>query len=132
MDHAANGVRAIERALLTPQDLDPRTVISNEGAEIKLTIEGVGNLNPIDQNQRVVGLTTAHSDLGQTRRDIDRKAWNITQDISDVAGLALGKGAGIQHRHGRSQQMLRNGDAGPASRHDQLSSAIRSKGRTGA
>ena len=132
MDHAADSIRAIERALLAAQDLNARAVISDSGAEIKLTIEGIRNLNPIDQNQRVVGLTTTHPDLGQARRDIDRKARNIAQDVGDVAGLALSEHAGIQHRHGRSQQMLRNRDAGPAGRHDQLSSAIGSKGRTGA
>ena len=61
LDHAADRIRSIERALRAAQHLDAINILQRHLREIEAAAERIG-ANAVDENQRVVGFTTAREE----------------------------------------------------------------------
>ena len=85
---AADGVRAVERALLAAQDFDLGHLVGQKAGEIEAVLIGVADLDPVDQNQGVVGFGAANADVGQAA-DRAGAAHLDTRDIAQHIGEDL-------------------------------------------
>ena len=63
VDHAADGVGAVERAHRPADDLDALDVVGRQVGEVELAVGGVVGLHAVDQHQRVVALGAADAHL---------------------------------------------------------------------
>ena len=85
--------------MLPAQHFDARRLVGNQSAEIELTHEGVGHLDPIDQHQRVVGFRASDADLRLAGHMADRDAGYIAQHIRDLPHLPAFENGLIKHRN---------------------------------
>ncbi len=122
VDHAADGVGAIERALRSAQNLDARHLGGQQVAKVELGGErGVVDLDPVDQNQGLVALRAANADLGESARGAgaaDREPRHVAQRLGDDPHAAVLEHLVLDHGH-RGTHFAR-GDRHPAGRDHHL------------
>ena len=88
---AGERVGAVEAALRAAQDFDAFEVAGEEGREIGLALVGAGDVDAVDEDERVVGLGAADADLGEGagRAGLaDGDAGDLAQHVGHV-GVAL-------------------------------------------
>src|SRR5690606_29443426 len=89
VDHAGEGVGAVEAALRAAQDFDAIDVVGQKRGEVELAGADCRDFDAVDQNQYMVafGATNAHLSLRTERAAlIDRHAGYFAQDVLQVGG----------------------------------------------
>ena len=100
VDHPADGVGTVDRALRAAQHLDAGHVVGQQGGVVELAEERVRRLDPVDQGQDVVALGAAHADLGEAADPAgaaDRDPRHVAQHVGDDADLPVLEVLGGDH-----------------------------------
>ena len=88
-DNAADGVRTVKRRLGATKHLDPAADLGLQGADVELACKRIRHLDPVDQYEHVVRLAATQAQLGLARDARNRHARHVSQNVGDVASLAL-------------------------------------------